>query len=449
MKQYRLLLLLSVGSMLWATSLFAQHDNLVNVSAEFMRTGGRTAALDAADIAVYNPAGLVHLEDGFHINLANQSIFRSPNHTFAFPIGTPEVTYQQASPDLLLPNLYLAYKKNKLALFGGVYVSGGGGSLDYPEGSINTDLIILQIQNKVLIPPNVTYGMFYGGGEGKILASSFYITPMLGVSYGITDKLSAALGVRYLMATNTQEAEVKFTQQIMPPPVQLPTEFRLESTDKASGFGFTGSLNYRFSENFNLAVRYETKATLEFETDSIQDDFGIIEDGALARRDLPASLSAGANFNLTDNLSALLDFGWYFQKQADWDVNPKDQEWSELAGDVGRFALGLGYDIGGLLALNGWWGYTLYQYEDRPAYYNKLGVFETVKSSNWTLGLGGKLSLGDRLDINLAVSQTFWKKDDVVEMVFPAALPDPTYDVKINNSITAVALGLNLRLGGE
>jgi long-subunit fatty acid transport protein len=328
-----------------------------------------------------------------------------------------------------------------------VYISGGGGSIDYPDGSINSELIITQIRNMVLLPPDVTYGTFYGGGEGSILGSSFYITPMAGVSYGITDKLSVALGFRYLLATNKQEAEVKFTEELLPPPIQLPTEFRLESTDKASGFGLTAGVNYRVSENFNLALRYETKASLEFETDSIQDDFGIIEDGELNQRDLPGVLAVGANVKLTDNLSALLDFGWYFQKSADWDEDSRGEEWSALAGDAARFAVGLGYDFGNLLTLNGWWGYTLYQYEDRPAYYNKLGVFETIKANNWTLGLGGKLQLSDRFNINLAVSQSFWKKDDVVEMTFPAALPDPTYDVTINNSITAVAIGLNVRLG--
>ena len=51
---------------------FAQHDNLSNLSAEWVRTPARNAATDASDIVVYNPAGLVKLNNGFHINLGNQ-----------------------------------------------------------------------------------------------------------------------------------------------------------------------------------------------------------------------------------------------------------------------------------------------------------------------------------------------------------------------------------------
>lgn len=441
MKKNFLLLLFLLGSLGWA---YAQHDNLTNVSADFMRAGGRTAALDAADIVVYNPAGLVRLDDGFHINLGNQSFFRSPSHTFTIPGQSTEKSYKQDSPDLLLPNIYLAYKQNKLAIFGGFYISGGGGSLDYPNGSINSDLIIAQMGAQ-------GYYQFYGGATSSILGSSFYMTPLLGVSYSITDKLSAAVSGKYILATNKQEAHVNWTDPVVSP-APLPPDFTLESTDKANGFGFTVGLDYQFSENFNLAARYESKANLEFKTDSIQDSFGAllgmpqIMDGALNRRDLPAVLAVGAGFNLTENFSALLDFGWYFQKQADWGLSPKGEEWSTVAGDVGHLAVGLGYDIADLLQLNGWWGYTMYQYGDKPQYYSKLGVFETVKDNNWSLGLGGQLKLGDRFNINLAFVQTFWKKDVAVPVNLP---PLPTFDVITNNSISSFALGVNLRLGGD
>ena len=447
MKKNLLLLLLLMGSSCWFTSLYAQHDNLTNVSAEFMRTGSRTAAIDAADIVVYNPAGLVYLEDGFHINLANQSIFRSPSHTFTFPGETTERSYQQDSPDLLLPNIYLAYKKNKFSVYGGFYISGGGGSLDYPEGSINSDLIILQL--KAGGYPFQTYASY-------IDASSFYMTPLVGLSYAITDKLSAAVSFKYILATNKTKANVTCSDPVIPNP-PVPAVLDLEYTDKASGIGFTGSLNYRISENFNIAARYETKSALEFEIDSIADTFGqigkpVIQDGKLSNRDLPASLCVGANINITEDLSAMLDFGWYFQKQADWDTvttaGPSvGREWSEVAGDVARFAAGLGYGIGEKLQANAWFGYTMYQYDDRPLYYTKLGVFETVKANNWSIGLGGKFNVSERFNINLAFVQSFWKKDDVVEATFPVPPTYPTYDVTINNSISSVALGINILLG--
>ena len=58
----------------------AQLDNLSNMSAEWIRSSARNAATDAADIVVYNPAGLTSLQNGFHINVSNQFINRNPSH---------------------------------------------------------------------------------------------------------------------------------------------------------------------------------------------------------------------------------------------------------------------------------------------------------------------------------------------------------------------------------
>ena len=83
-----------------------------------------------------------------------------------------------------------------------------------------------------------------------------------------------------------------------------------------------------------------------------------------------------------------------------------------------------------------------------PLYYQNLGVFETIKDNNFSLGLGGRYAVNGRFDINLAIVQTFWPKDNAVEATFPAP-PYPNYDVTINNSITSLALGVNIWLGSE
>ena len=101
----------------------AQHDNLVNMSAEWVRTPARNAATDAGDIVVYNPAGLVKMNDGFHINIGNQSLFRKPSHTFDFGLGAGEQTFTQDGNDLFLPNLYMSYKKDRFKSFQVPYYS--------------------------------------------------------------------------------------------------------------------------------------------------------------------------------------------------------------------------------------------------------------------------------------------------------------------------------------
>ena len=443
MKKNLLLFLLLSGFTCCITSVFAQHDNLINVSTEFMRTGGRNAAIDAADIVVYNPAGLVKLENGFYVNLGNQSFFRSPAHKFTLPGQTTEKSYKQASPNYLLPNIYMAYKKDKYSIFGGYYISGGGGSMDYPDGSLNSDLIIMKLFS---YPPPNGYKNVYSGAISSVWGSSFYMTPIVGFSYAINNKFSAAIAFRYIMATNKQKAEITLNKALI---IGLADKtLKLESTDKANGMGLNLSVNYQVSEKLNVACHYETKANLEFKTDSVIDNFGIIKNGKKSHRDLPATFSFGANYKINEKLSALIDFNWFFQKQANWDTTTTGKEWSKVAGDVARFGVGVAYNLNEKFKASCYYGYTLYQYDDKPLYYTKIGVFETVKDNNWSIGIGGQYTVNKMINLNLAFVQSFWKKDNVITETLPVAAPPPypTYDVTTNNHVTTISIGANIYL---
>ncbi len=104
----------------------------------------RNASTDATDAVVYNPAGITKLSNGFHVNLSNQSLFRKPSHSYDLGLGQGTQSYSQDGADAFIPNFYAAFKKNNWALFTGVYISGGGATMNYPTGSITTDLIGLQ-----------------------------------------------------------------------------------------------------------------------------------------------------------------------------------------------------------------------------------------------------------------------------------------------------------------
>ena len=72
MKKSVMAVLAAVFLSLLCAPLPAQMDNLTNLSVEWMRMPARNAASDSADIVVYNPAALVRLAEGFHLNLGNQ-----------------------------------------------------------------------------------------------------------------------------------------------------------------------------------------------------------------------------------------------------------------------------------------------------------------------------------------------------------------------------------------
>ncbi len=89
----------------FSAALPAQMDNLTNLSVEWMRMPARNAATDSTDIVVYNPAALVRLGEGFHLNIGNQSLLRKPSHTYDLGLGAGEQSFGQAGMDAVLPTL--------------------------------------------------------------------------------------------------------------------------------------------------------------------------------------------------------------------------------------------------------------------------------------------------------------------------------------------------------
>ena len=182
---------LIVFSLLLPADLFGQLDNLANMSAEWVRTGNRNASVDGADIVNYNPSGLTILDDGFHINFGNQMLIRNPRHTF--DLGFGENTYSHEGMDMLLPNFYAVYKKYRLAIYAGAYVAGGGGAIEYPEGSISTNLIAQQISDNLQIPYNYFKNQNLSG-------SSYYKAVTAGGTYKLNNLISFSAGGRYINA---------------------------------------------------------------------------------------------------------------------------------------------------------------------------------------------------------------------------------------------------------
>ncbi|HPC47849.1 MAG TPA: hypothetical protein PLW83_07370, partial [Deltaproteobacteria bacterium] len=116
----------------------AQVYNQTCQSAEYARTLNRNAAADATDIVVYNPASLVDLSEGFHINLSNQTWFRRPSHSFDDPLGKGRLSFEQEATDWVVPNVHTAYRRSDWAVFASAYIPGGGASVKYPDGSYST-----------------------------------------------------------------------------------------------------------------------------------------------------------------------------------------------------------------------------------------------------------------------------------------------------------------------
>ena len=421
----------------FSATLPAQMDNLTNLSVEWMRMPARNAASDSADIVVYNPAALVRLDEGFHLNLGNQSLMRKPSHTYDLGFGAGERSFSQDGMDAFLPNLYAAYTKDKWAVYGGVYISGGGAVANYPQGSLFTDLL------STWMISGYHYDYFYTQVEDQFIkASSYYLTGIIGGAFAFSEAFSASLGLRYVNAVNTMKTGFTLTDPLLILPDR---PLALDGKDKASGLGWILGVHVAASPRLDLSAHYESKVKLDFETTVNQDDFGLgfATPGAKSRRDLPAALYLGAGYRWTPRLQMLVDFNYWFQTAANWDTTTVDEietNRAALAGNCYAAGIGFAYELNDRLKLSAGTVFTNFLFKDRDEYFSRVGEVEAPKGDNWNCGVGLACKALDKLTLNLALGGTFWKKQTIAKQF---SLP---YTVEVKARAYSVSIGVNIDL---
>jgi long-chain fatty acid transport protein len=417
-----------------AANAYAQMDNLSNMSAEWMRTGARNAATNGTDIAVYNPAGLTSQSAGIHINVSNQSMFRSPSHTYDLGLGEGEKTFTQEGSDPFLPAMYLSFNKNNWAVFGGIYMAGGGATMNYSSGSITTDLISMQ----ALMGAG---GAYMTSKDQNLKASSMYLTYMAGAAYSVSKNISFSLALRNISAKNKAEGGITLTTS----PFDLPDmPLAIDYEETANGMGAVIGFNVSCNENLNFSGRYESEVKLDFKTKQLTDDFGITTDGEMNRRDLPAVAAIGASYRFSSKVRTYYDFNYYFQEQADWGtttIGAEEKSLSSLAGDAYGIGAGIEYSISPKFMASLGGGFSKFMYTDKPGYYTHLGSYEVMYDSNSNINTGIAFQASQKIKINAGYMHTFWAKDQNIKALIAQPMD---VDVKVNNSMNAIAFGVEI-----
>ena len=80
-------------------------------------------------------------------------------------------------------------------------------------------------------------------------------------------------------------------------------------------------------------------------------------------------------------------------------------------------------------------------FNDKAGYYTNMGTFEVVQSDNYNLNMGCAYKASDKITINAGYMHTFYPKDQTVKALMAQPMD---VDVKVNNSIDAVAVGVDL-----
>jgi long-chain fatty acid transport protein len=178
-----------------------------NQSASWVRLPARNAST-SIDAVYYNPAGLMKLENGFHVSLSNQSIFQSREieNNYAGPggaYGLNQHVYEGSVTALAFPSVSAAYKMDKFAFSLGFYPVGGGGGATYEKG-----LPSFEMSPSDLVPALASQGASAYRLDAYLKGSSTFLGFQGGISYKINDWLSIAAGARYVTAKNTYDGHL-------------------------------------------------------------------------------------------------------------------------------------------------------------------------------------------------------------------------------------------------
>ena len=319
---------------LWAGGIV----NKQNLSVEYLRTFSRNAAMDAADTVVYNPAGVMALENGGYLNAG---IFYAAKDYANTIDGTK---YDTDEPSIV-PGLFAVYKKDRWALIGAFTIPGGGGEVDFGDGNARTTAL----GNGLIVSANARLDQAEAGGLLPLPAVNFYYSTLssqslkansiyygytLGGAFAVTDWLSVAAGVRYVDAIKEFEGAVTFSAADSPvgtvPGVNDDVTGRVKIEETADGWGGFLGVNMMLNDAFNIGIRYETATKLDFESSVKRDNLGItpaigFADGSKTREDLPGLIGMGLGCQITPKLKADLSYTHYLEKNADWEGRLEDE----------------------------------------------------------------------------------------------------------------------------
>jgi long-chain fatty acid transport protein len=326
-----------------------------NQSVMYIRLPARNAST-LLDAVYYNPAGVMHLADGFHLAIHNQSLWQDKTVINDFPLLNDDTFLGKARAPIF-PSLFAVYKQNKLAVSFGAGINSGGGSAEFATGLPSFEIPISLVPGMLALMgvPTTQYS-----ADIAFEGMSFYLGFQGNIAYAISDAFAVAAGVRYIYAITVYEgyieniqinpmhplinpgggmmsAEQFFLMAGFPQYADMVSDAEVDVEQTGSGFTPILSMNISPSDNLNIGIRYEFNTKLELTNDSTVDDSGLFPDGHTFRNDIPAILALGIEYAVAPEFRIMVSFNTFFDKSADWDG-------AEKLVDSNSYDIGVGFE---------------------------------------------------------------------------------------------------------
>ena len=440
-----------------------------NQSIDFLRNPARDAAIGLDGVysnpagVAFMPEGFYL---GINWQYAHQTrTIESTNPVFALGkkndgLGTK--TFEGIADAPFIPSIQAAYNKGNWSVQFNFSVPGGGGACEFTDGLGSFESVVGSIANQLKPLGATGYDM-----DGYMQGRQYYFGFQLGTAYKITKDFSVYGGLRVLYGTATYKAKIsnimvntaggyvdfgsflqgaattvdagisqvnagiaQYQAAGVPVPAELTTKLaQLEGTKESlnslqkysegvnllcnqSSVGVAPviGIDWRVG-NFNFAAKYEAKTEIHMKNESTVNKASEIpavnkfRDAEKIDEDMPAQLSLGAMWTMSDNFRLNLGYHHYYDKSVKWYNNTQDL----LGGGTNEYLAGAEWDLTDKLTISGGGQLTRYQLTDQ--YMNDMSFVV----NSYSLGCGFNYKATDNITLKAAYFQTnydHYKRND-------------------------------------
>ena len=413
-----------------------------NQNAAFLRNPARGAVI-AIDGVYSNPAGIAFMPQGFHLSVSWQAAWQKRlmdvnNNLFGMNADGKGAsrTFEGVAKAPVIPSFQAAYVINdKWSVSAQFAVGGGGGKCEFAEGLPMFEELIGGIVyknggNSYALNQNLTgeqyfYGFQVGasykitdnfsvfGGARGVLANCSYTGAIANIkANGMNAAEYSALSEQAAAGMAAEAAKyAAMAEEYKAAAVKAGTvaamigDYKLDCSQ--SGFGITPIIGLDWNlGKLNLAAKYEfrTKINLENESNNSANltalatqvpAVAVYADGAKVRSDIPAILTLGAMYQITDNVRAMGGFHYYWDKDAKGTpIKKGDNTWEAN--------LGIEWDVNDkvLLSLGG--QRTQYGFDDTDMQDTNFNI------SSSAICVGGAYKFTEKIKLNVGYMHSFY-----------------------------------------
>ncbi len=407
-----------------------------NQSVHFLRNPARDGAI-GIDGAYFNPAGVGFLSEGWHLGFDVQSAYQTRRVSALFgdaavppfALGTVngqhnavsgEKTFRGKAKAPVIPSLDLARVGEHWFATFHFGITGGGGICAFDGGlpSFESQEAMLPALIGAIAPGSVTgYSM-----DTHVQGRQYYFGGQFGAGYRINPKLNVSIGGRVVYANCNYYGYVRDIGVDVATPmgsVSMPAAQFLENQGLPHFSGHVADkelncvqyvwvctpilgIDYK-SGRWNIAAKYEFKTRLRLKNRSGVNTSGLEEfdDGKTIAADIPALLTLGAQYEITNGLRANAGFHYYFDIQAS-QFNHREDYLDKVGWEV---LACMEYDIDRRWTVSAGWQSTNYGLGRNSRFISDMSF---VTNSN-SVGLGAAFRIREKVRLNVAYFKTFYK----------------------------------------